>query len=1003
MHSANLPRFFVRNSFFLVLLLVTLASAIHGQTAPQEGTAATITPSGTSLVKNVDEVVIDFVVRNKKKKPVLDLKPEDMVVTDDGAAVKLSTLRVVSNQSGADHLITLLFDPLDPSAATNARDVAGKILKLITASGFYFSVFNINGRLRLLQEFTEDRAELQRAVNDATSDDQSSRSQASVSAEKKLISVVQSGAGQSELQVPVDYRGIEKAILASLTESPRIVQDRHIGTSLAGLLALIRSQTAIRGRKLLIYFTEGLKPDADTHDVLRSIADAANRAEVSIYVINKTALDTKLMDGLMETSALGGMTSATRSASMAAGNQSPLTAGQAAQTPTAYGAGLTSQYSNMVTSMESEGLAGNKDPLAEMAASTGGDYIYSEDNLKKPFAQAVADLTTYYEASYIPPALDYNGKFHAVTVKTLHSGLKVQARAGYFAVPPIGGSRPFEAPLIKLLSEPQLPTDVKFRSAVLQLGNLSTGNENTLVVEVPLSELQIRSEPNADLLSWHVSIVSEVKNESGAVVEHFSEDIPGHGALDAKEEVQAGYATMQRHFALPPGHYVLETAVADRISGNLGGERTHFEVLAPVSGPFLSDVTMVRRIDSTPDEDELDPFEPLRYQRGKVVPSLSSQLLPKTKNISFFFLISPDSGISEPALLEMQVLRNGELLGQVPLQLPKDLGQAFPYIASLKTDSLTAGNYDVRVSLAQGEKVIERERAFSITGPELARAALSRGGSGEQGQALSVADSSPGETESLSTKREPLVITALPANSVARPSQDEVDVLIAGAREHAVNYSSKLPNFLCVEITERSTDALGNGRWRRKDSFGEMLRYVDNQETRTTLEVDGKPSTMKRTDLNELPISVGEFGNLLNLVFGPESKADFHWKETDALAHGTVQVFEYRVEPKNNSMRLTDDRKQVNAGFHGLAYIDNATMGIRRITMEADNLPPDFSIHAASIAVDYDYVTVGAHDYLMPMSGSIRLKRGRHEVDLNQVVFQDYRRYASKTRIIAVP
>jgi hypothetical protein len=78
-------------------------------------------------------------------------------------------------------------------------------------------------------------------------------------------------------------------------------------------------------------------------------------------------------------------------------------------------------------------------------------------------------------------------------------------------------------------------------------------------------------------------------------------------------------------------------------------------------------------------------------------------------------------------------------------------------------------------------------------------------------------------------------------------------------------------------------------------------------------------------------------------------------------------------------------------------------MGIRRITMEADDLPPDFSIHATSIEVDYDYVSVGAHDYLMPARGTIRLKRGRHEADFNQVVFQDYRRYASRVKIIVAP
>jgi hypothetical protein len=60
-------------------------------------------------------------------------------------------------------------------------------------------------------------------------------------------------------------------------------------------------------------------------------------------------------------------------------------------------------------------------------------------------------------------------------------------------------------------------------------------------------------------------------------------------------------------------------------------------------------------------------------------------------------------------------------------------------------------------------------------------------------------------------------------------------------------------------------------------------------------------------------------------------------------------------------------------------------------------------MHAVSIAVDYDYISVGAHDYLMPMRATIRVKRGRREVDLNQIVFQDYRRYASQVKVIVRP
>ena len=217
-----------------------------------------------------------------------------------------------------------------------------------------------------------------------------------------------------------------------------------------------------------------------------------------------------------------------------------------------------------------------------------------------------------------------------------------------------------------------------------------------------------------------------------------------------------------------------------------------------------------------------------------------------------------------------------------------------------------------------------------------------------------------------------------------------------------MKYAAKLPNFVCVEITDRSVDPLGNGRWRSKDSFAEALRFLDNHETRKTLQVNGQPSTRERADMKG-PISLGEFGDLLGSVFQPGSKTEFHWKETAALARSRVQVFEYRVNKQNNSMLLSGDAGQVYAGFHGLVYIDGSTMGVRRITMEADDLPNDFSIREASVSIDYDYVPVGEHEYLMPVRGTIRVRKGKRELDLNQVVFQGYRRFASQTKIVAAP
>lgn len=197
-------------------------------------------------------------------------------------------------------------------------------------------------------------------------------------------------------------------------------------------------------------------------------------------------------------------------------------------------------------------------------------------------------------------------------------------------------------------------------------------------------------------------------------------------------------------------------------------------------------------------------------------------------------------------------------------------------------------------------------------------------------------------------------------------------------------------------------DQSGNGKWKLRDSLAELLTYHDNQESRSTLEVNGKRSSLQRADLNSTwPISVGEFGALLKLVFAPSSKTAFEWKEAATLGDGTgtVQVLSYRVAHENATIDLRAGNDTIGVGFHGVVYIDTATSGIRRITLEADGLPRTFSMHAAAMTVDYDYVAISARDYLLPVRSTVSLQRRRKQVELNEIAFRNYRRFASRTKI----
>src|ERR1700722_4616376 len=531
--------------FFALLSLIFCVPSIFGQSTPQSATPPpTAAPAASpAIITTVDEVTLDLVVRQKNK-PVLDLKPGDLAITDNGLPVKLSDLHLVTGESAAQHRVTLVFDRMEPAAAKNARDIAGKMLKAFPASGFSFSVMNVGGRLRLYQEFTDDRTTLNKAIAVAVESDAEAQ-QSNAAPEKNVMAAAQTGMDPSGTRISAEQRNAAQTTLAALQESQRITQDQHSPPGLASLLALARTQRQMAGRKVVIYFAQGMTLNTDAKDMLRSIIGAANRSGVSIYAVDANAIDQQAGEGLVAAMAMGGVAAGRRSRAgpTARGGAGAGLAGP--QLPP----GMLSQISDTADQVEYEGLSGYKNPLAEMAASTGGAYIVPTDSLRKPLQQLIEDMTTYYEASYTPPIQEYDGRFRPVSIKPIRKGLQCRSRAGYFALPS-GNSpamRPFEAPLMKILTEPQLPADVKFQSGVLKFGDLPDGNSSTLIAEVPLSELEIREDPNAGLFSAHVSIVAEIKSRAGTVIEHFSEDIPRHGALETLDKARTEVVTLQRH------------------------------------------------------------------------------------------------------------------------------------------------------------------------------------------------------------------------------------------------------------------------------------------------------------------------------------------------------------------------------------------------------------------------------------------------------------------------
>src|SRR6185503_7652096 len=141
-----------------------------------------------------NEVKLDVVVKDKKGRPIKDLKASDFEVLEDGVTQKVESFRFVSREAPpvktetkADNtsaaavttpvtppqrstptVTALVFDRLSPDARNLARKAGLAYAQEGMASGGFTGVFGIDQSLRTIQPFTDDAALIKDAVAQAT-------------------------------------------------------------------------------------------------------------------------------------------------------------------------------------------------------------------------------------------------------------------------------------------------------------------------------------------------------------------------------------------------------------------------------------------------------------------------------------------------------------------------------------------------------------------------------------------------------------------------------------------------------------------------------------------------------------------------------------------------------------------------------------------------------------------------------------------------------------------
>jgi VWFA-related protein len=717
-------------------LAVPLTRAAQAPSAPTPAAQPGGGGQKPTFATGTAAVLLDVIIRDKKGRPVLDIKPEELEVYEEGVKQTVDSFKRVEGEAptvqaapaaGAPpdssrqlNLVTFVFDQLGETGRRLAQKAAASFLDKGLRPNTFVAVFRVDNRLSMVQPFTNDREKLKEAIARSTSgtflgvtDEKAALDQALSELQRTAGLDEATGPGAAAQGANFAARAQAQALSNMLRLANDLQRQQQGSTSLYPLLGLVKGQATLAGRKTMLYFAERLEVPSNLDQVFRSVISEANRANVSVYTVDARGLNVGLQASDLDRPDSAGAMADAKAALDEARNVSM-------QTMQSRGGGAVSKDQIKLSEKAEDALRKDVEGVfRDLAEGTGGFSIANTNNFKPGTERIANDISSYYELSYTPPPSPFDGRFRKIEVKTSRPDVVVQTRSGYFALPPGTSSAlfPYEVPLLAALSAVEGPKDFDIRTAALRFESTPAGLDHKILVEVPISDLKMVLDtpppPAVGRYRVHFSLLALVKGANGDVVERYSEDYPFAGPADRADALKMGNVVFKRRVALPPGKYTLDVAAEDRETGKIATRHTPFEVPAAGPGPMVSSLALIRRIDQIPADTKSD--DPLDFPPARIVPNLDAPIsLAANSKLWLFFLTYPSKAGGAPKMT-LEFARDGHTIAKAEAPMPApDADGNIRYVGNFPTASFTPGKYDVHVTVSQGAGASDSRTAFTI-------------------------------------------------------------------------------------------------------------------------------------------------------------------------------------------------------------------------------------------------------------------------------------------------
>ena len=718
-----------------IALLVVLAICVALNPArSQDKTPKQKTEEDEIIKVNSNLVNLDVIVKDKKGKVVRDLKPEDFIVTENGVKQKIeffdapltagtpnekpatpSATTTVPGIPGTlpRNVVALVLDGQSTEASNlkPVRDGITKYVKERVSSNDSVALFAIAGGLRLVQPFTQDKEKLISAIERTTNVSTQAKTaelrdlSATINelrelqqTQPRIEQITTPAAGSAMAQVMLTRRVLEEFLQLRSTLS--VQQTRPV---LAALAAICEGLRPVPGKKTLVMFSQGFVAPEVLDWQVQSTIDLANRANVSIYIIDSTGLKGGVPQSgaLVPNSALSGI-------SAAVDQESRIRA---------------SAGESIFDISRHEGINRQQDLLFRLSEDTGGHFIKNTNDFSSGLNRIDDEIRSRYTLAYRTTDQNFDGNFRKVKIEVQRPDVNVVSRNGYYAIPPSQvvplspQDRKLMANFATLESHSTLPLSVElhpFRSA-----------EGLYMIPVlfDIPPKSVNFDEKGGKRRLQLEVLGLVKAEGNdRILTRLGGSFNVELSPEQYELISNDKIFYRQDLELQPGNYSIDLVVKDSLSGNATARREKL-VLPEPDAEFSSTAPVLSRHAAAVIPSLAQTTDIFTVGNVQIRPSPSREFRATDNLIIFFRLYNAATRAEtgKPLVkVTVSLMRDGRLATK-PFdfqltQLVNDPVPHLPFAKFVKLTGLSPGKYKAVIESVDTVKQtrVSTETSFEI-------------------------------------------------------------------------------------------------------------------------------------------------------------------------------------------------------------------------------------------------------------------------------------------------